>query len=126
VRFPHLPLFHIYTNPSLAGKDRTGVLAAVILSLAGVPADIIAYDYALSRIGIEPSRELLLQMLKLWNKDWTLETPGMQEFSQVKAEFMLGTLEMMEKKYGGAEGYARGLGFGDDDLKVIRGVLKGE
>lgn len=124
MRLSRLAIVRIYPNLFPAGKDRTGVLAAVILSLAGVPADIIAYDYSLSRIGVEPARELLLYMLKTWNKDWTLETPGMKEFSQVKAEFMLGTLEMMEKKYGGAEGYARGLGFGDEDLEAIRGVLK--
>lgn len=110
----------------IAGKDRTGVLAAILLDLAGAPKNIIAYDYALSRVGVEPARELLTQMLKMWNKDWTLETPGMKEFSQIKAEFMLGTLEMMEERYGGVEGYVRGLGFVDNDLVKIRKVLRGE
>src|SRR5947207_11643502 len=36
-----------------AGKDRTGVLAAVILSLLGVPADVVADDYALSPLGMD-------------------------------------------------------------------------
>jgi protein-tyrosine phosphatase len=35
-----------------AGKDRTGVLAALVLSLVGVDDDTIAADYGLSRLGM--------------------------------------------------------------------------
>jgi protein tyrosine/serine phosphatase len=108
-----------------AGKDRTGVLAAIFLALAGAPTEVIAYDYALSRIGIEPGREMLTQIMMSFNSAWSGDTPGIYEFSQIKAEFMEGMLEMMEEKYGGVEGYVRGLGFGDEELKEIRGVLKG-
>ncbi len=30
------------------GKDRTGVISALLLSIAGVPEEVIAEDYALS------------------------------------------------------------------------------
>jgi protein tyrosine/serine phosphatase len=109
----------------IAGKDRTGVLAAIFLALAGAPTEVIAYDYALSRIGIEPGREMLTQMLMSFNKEWSADTPGMYEFSQIKAEFMEGMLQMMEEKYGGVDGYVRGLGFEDEELREIREVLKG-
>ena len=36
-----------------AGKDRTGVLAALVLSVLGVPDDIIAIDYHLSTAAVE-------------------------------------------------------------------------
>jgi len=36
-----------------AGKDRTGVLAALVLSLLGVDDDVIAADYGLSRLGMD-------------------------------------------------------------------------
>lgn len=36
-----------------AGKDRTGVLAALVLSLLGVDDDTIAADYGLSRLGMD-------------------------------------------------------------------------
>jgi protein-tyrosine phosphatase len=36
-----------------AGKDRTGVLAALVLSLLGVDDDVIATDYGLSRLGMD-------------------------------------------------------------------------
>ncbi|WP_425295575.1 tyrosine-protein phosphatase, partial [Nocardia abscessus] len=39
----HSVLFHC-----AAGKDRTGVLAAVLLDAVGVPPEAIAVDYALT------------------------------------------------------------------------------
>lgn len=42
-----------------AGKDRTAVAVALLLSIAGVPKESIAHEYAVTRIGIEPVRELL-------------------------------------------------------------------
>ncbi|CAO2658668.1 Nn.00g063910.m01.CDS01 [Neocucurbitaria sp. VM-36] len=109
-----------------AGKDRTGVLAALLLSLAGASRDLIAYDYALTRVGVEPSRELLVQMLRLWNKEWTADTPGMHEFTQVKGDFILGLLDAVELKYGGMEGYViEVLGFGVEDLGAVKSVLRG-
>ena len=36
-----------------AGKDRTGVLAALVLSLLGVDESVIATDYGLSRLGMD-------------------------------------------------------------------------
>ena len=47
----------------VAGKDRTGVTAAVVLALAGMPHEYIAREYALTRIGMEPAREFLTSKL---------------------------------------------------------------
>lgn len=78
-------------------------------------------------MGVEPSRDVLFQMLRLWNKEWTAETPGMREFTQVKGEFVLGFLEAVEERCGSVEGYVVDmLGFSRRDVGVIRGVLRGE
>ncbi|OQV03060.1 hypothetical protein CLAIMM_08158 [Cladophialophora immunda] len=83
-----------------AGKDRTGVLAALILALAGVPDDDIAFDYALSRIGIEPQKEFLTAIVKKWKPEWTEDTPGVREFSNVSEKYMLKFLEDARVLYG--------------------------
>jgi len=36
-----------------AGKDRTGIMSALVLALLGVPDDVIAYDYSLSNSSSE-------------------------------------------------------------------------
>ena len=52
-------LLHLAYEPSkplivhcTAGKDRTGVLCALVLSLCGVEDEIIAYEYSLTDIGL--------------------------------------------------------------------------
>lgn len=39
-----------------AGKDRTGIISALVLAVAGVPDEFIAADYALSSIYLDPQR----------------------------------------------------------------------
>ena len=46
-----------------AGKDRTGVLAALILALAGVDDRSIAEEYALTEIGLAPLGPAMLEHL---------------------------------------------------------------
>src|SRR2546421_8253250 len=62
---------HIRDNPSepclihcTAGKDRTGVISALILSIAGVNDQEIAEEYALTTQGLEPMRDLMLKHLR--------------------------------------------------------------
>ncbi len=52
-------LLHLANEPEkplivhcTAGKDRTGVLCALILSLCGVEDDIVAHEYSLTDIGL--------------------------------------------------------------------------
>ncbi len=48
-----------------AGKDRTGVICALVLSLCGVPDAVVAHEYALTDLGLAPRREeFIAQLLK--------------------------------------------------------------
>jgi protein tyrosine/serine phosphatase len=40
-----------------AGKDRTGIIAAVVLSLCGVEDEAVAQEYALTDLGLAGRRE---------------------------------------------------------------------
>jgi protein-tyrosine phosphatase len=44
-----------------AGKDRTGLLAAMVLSALDVPRDIVLHDYALTAEGMQRMREWVLR-----------------------------------------------------------------
>jgi hypothetical protein len=121
-----------------AGKDRTGVLAALILALMDTPPDIITKDYALTRIGVEPFREkllgVLLMMLGRNNAGKGFEEPGMEALCGVRGSNIIAFLEWMGEKWGafgtselypGVEGYLRQeLGFTSEELESIRGTLR--
>ena len=79
-----------------AGKDRTGVLAALILKCAGVDDITIASEYELTEKGLEPMRELIIAHL--------LETPSLKGSRDAairmigsKYESMIATLQMIDK-----------------------------
>jgi protein tyrosine/serine phosphatase len=83
-------LTHIRDNPEIpflfhcsAGKDRTGVISAIILHIAGSQKEDIAFDYALSRLGVEPAREV---MTKILTRDLGLDvdTPGVKEMCSIR------------------------------------------
>jgi protein-tyrosine phosphatase len=102
-----------------AGKDRTGVTAALILDLLGVSHDDIAEDYALSSQSagrlydylIESGRELV------GTRDEAIErmlTPR---------SYMDDFLALLREHYGGAESYFKKLGFSDIEINEIREFL---
>jgi protein-tyrosine phosphatase len=47
-----------------AGKDRTGLVAAVVLAVAGVPDDIIAADYALTGSHPDPGAAAAISQIR--------------------------------------------------------------
>lgn len=46
-----------------AGKDRTGVLVALVLALAGVEDEVIAKEYALTELGLAQWKEMIVGYL---------------------------------------------------------------
>lgn len=115
-------------GPNTAGKDRTGVLSALILSLLKAPDHVIAQDYALTRIGTEPFRDVLLAKLLQQmgeQEKGGLDTPGMEEVCSVRGPTVLAFLKSMDDEWGGdgkgVEGYlTQEIGLKEEDLVKIR------
>lgn len=84
----------------VGGKDRTGLVAALVLRLAGVPIADVASDYALSEVNLLPER-----------LEWIDQAPTEEERrrrerrSETPAPAMVGVLEEIEQRYGSVEGY---------------------
>lgn len=111
----------------LAGKDRTGVLAALILHLGGSSQEAIVHDYVLTRIGIEQRRQSLALLLKFRvDEQAPPESLGMLELCNIHANAMAGFLKAIEEFYEeGIQGYVKGrLGFGQRDVDIIRANLR--
>jgi protein tyrosine/serine phosphatase len=96
----------------------------LILEFVGALREIIAYDYALTRIGMEQAREELLTIIQE-QMGCGFEEPGMEEMVGVKGETMVRFLEGIEERWGGVEGYLRSeLGFEERDIRIIKDNLR--
>ncbi|KAG8835035.1 hypothetical protein FRC17_005657 [Serendipita sp. 399] len=105
-------LWHCY-----AGKDRTGVFTALLLSLLGVADEVIARDYSLTRIGLEPFRGELLEKFKELMTSYPQVATGL---ASSNASAMLKFLELLQTKYGGARAYfIQHSGFTDEELDLL-------
>ena len=102
------------------GKDRTGLIAALVLALARVPVETIAEDYALtapyliSRYLNEQAPSDAAASVYTWREYQRDSSPH---------EAMLETLRHLEERYGGAEEYALGGGMTQEQVDRLRRAL---
>lgn len=89
-----------------AGKDRTGVLVALLLSLAGVPRDKIAEEYALTDLGLAELRPIFVERL-LRNPALDGNRDGVQNMVSSKKENMEAALKMIDKEFESVELYMK-------------------
>ena len=100
-----------------AGKDRTGVMAAVILSLLGVPEEVIAHDYGLSREGMKR----FVRWLEVTRPE-AVEGMASQPkaFLDAPPAAMVSLLELVRDEHGSMHAYVQEQGIGTDTLDAVR------
>jgi protein-tyrosine phosphatase len=101
------------------GKDRTGLLTAFLLHVAGVGTDEIAQDYALSEERLRTRHEQWLAQAESEE-----ERERLQRISQTPADSMKGVFEELERRYGSVEEFLRQAGLTDDELARARSRLR--
>jgi protein-tyrosine phosphatase len=102
------------------GKDRTGLLAAFLLHLAGVDDEEIAADYALSEQRLRPRHEAWFEAAETEE-----ELERLRRMAQTPAASMVGVFAELERRYGGVEAYLRGAGVTDEEIELVRARLRG-
>lgn len=102
-------LFHC-----VAGKDRTGIVAALLLAIADVVPEAIAYDYAAST---EQLRDAYLQRYASSDPAEIIEAVRCPE---------QGVHNMLEylARFGGVRGYLEDIGFASADVARLRARLR--
>jgi protein-tyrosine phosphatase len=90
-----------------AGKDRTGIVAAIVLGLLGVRSVDIVADYALTGSAME-------RMVAYWTQDDPERAerirPHLPAITATREENVAGFLDLIGERYGSVEGYARAIG----------------
>jgi protein-tyrosine phosphatase len=101
------------------GKDRTGLTIALALGAAGVPAETIAQDYALSSALLAPLYEEFRDFERRRGGDMA----RLERILESRHETMLRALAYLEAGYGGIQGYLQHAGLIEAELEGLRGVL---
>jgi len=103
-----------------AGKDRTGVIVAMALSVAGAEPDAISADYAASAERIDA----ILSRLR----GQAAYSEGVEKVNTAdqtpRAETMDAFQATLAARDGGAEGWLAGHGFGADEAAALRARLR--
>lgn len=109
-----------------AGKDRTGVLVALLFMLVGKEKGEIAEEYSLTDVGLEPFKPTFVERL-LKNPALEGNREGVMNMVASKQENMLATVGMIESEFGGSESYMRKYcGLGDEEIEALRRNLGGK
>ena len=99
------------------GQDRTGLIAALLLGVAGVPAQTIAEDYTLTAEYIVDRYRGPDAPTEVDPADYTVEAYRQRN---CMPEVMLLTLDHLDQRYGGVEGYVRAAGLSDRQIGDLR------
>ncbi|KAH6651725.1 tyrosine phosphatase [Truncatella angustata] len=103
-----------------AGKDRTGVICALILSLCGVEDDIVAHEYSLTDLGLKSRHgEFMRHLIK--EPALGGNSAGAWRMIGSRKENMVGTLNKIRETWGSVEKCVIELKFlTEDEIKQLR------
>jgi protein-tyrosine phosphatase len=99
-----------------AGKDRTGVISAIVLSLLGVKEEIIVADYAATRENLDA---IIDRLMSLEGYRSILEALP-PDTMHAEPETMITFLDRMRDEYGSMHEYASSAGLPDDVVRRLK------
>ena len=102
-----------------AGKDRTGLVVAVLLDLVGVDREAIVEDY------LQTARHLseLRAELRSAAAQIGYNLERLDRMLECRADAIVGALDHIDSRYGGTRDYVRAAAIEDDTLDRLQSLL---
>ncbi|KAI0395191.1 tyrosine phosphatase [Xylariaceae sp. FL0594] len=85
-----------------AGKDRTGVIVVLALSLCGVPDEAVVHEYSLTELGLRSRLQELVKHVSN-NPKIGIDAAGARRMISARKEAMQETLNYIRAEYGSVE-----------------------
>ncbi len=102
-----------------AGRDRTGVAAALLLRSLGVSDGDVAGDYARTGMFLRPHVGRFMRQAERFS----MTDDEMVRLLETRAEAMLALLDLLTHEYGSAAGYLSSIGVDAGQMRTIRDTL---
>lgn len=100
-----------------AGKDRTGLVIALLLSHVEVDPDVVVADYAFRGDGLRLEAERVIGIAADDRRDWTIDRQAAEPAT------MAAVLQHLQDRHGGAAAYLRRGGLTEAQGKALRDRL---
>jgi len=99
----------------MGGKDRTGIVSALLLRLAGVRLDAIGEDYAVTAANLEPSTSKWIPAItdEVARAKW-------EKLRDTPADAMVRVVREIEARYGDVASYLRAAGLTEAQIERLR------
>lgn len=107
-----------------AGKDRTGLVAALVQELLGMERDVILKEYVDQAPDLERLRLAISRSGEFTGR--VLDGPGITAVLSAVEEVMAETLQFVDERFGGARRYLEGAGLQPETVDVLRERLVGD
>ena len=105
----------------MGGRDRTGLISALLLRLAGASLEDAAEDYWLSEDALREDHERWIA-----DAETDRERRLRSIFNVAPREAMVGVLDAIEEEHGSVREYLQEAGVPDEELDALRARLRGE
>ena len=102
-----------------AGKDRTGVMVALLLLAAGVAPEVVVDDYARTAEALEELLDQLRTLPVFAERLAALPAEALTARPAVMAAF----IDYLNRHLGGVRAYLASCGLTDDDLAALSAAL---
>jgi protein-tyrosine phosphatase len=99
----------------MGGKDRTGIVSAVLLRLAGVAHDEIGEDYAVTASNLAPSTSRWIPAIAD-----EVERAKQMKLRNTPAEAIVRVVREIESRYGDVASYLRAAGLSEEQVERLR------
>jgi protein-tyrosine phosphatase len=99
----------------MGGKDRTGIVSALLLRLAGVAHEAIGEDYAITSVNLEPSTSRWIPAIAD-----DVERAKWEKLRDTPADAMVRVVREIESRYGDVASYLRAAGLTEEQVGRLR------
>lgn len=99
------------------GKDRTGLIVALMLFLLDVPIEVISHDYTLSETELVPELEERMAEIRRIGLDETFASTPSDWVERIHTHLL--------QEYGGVSSYLTSIGLNRQAQKRIKSILLG-
>jgi protein-tyrosine phosphatase len=103
-----------------AGKDRTGIVIALVLSAIGAADSVVAADYALSSLYLDPTRIAVIGRLRA---EFSVDDQVTAAMMASPPELILRVLDRARQQAGTSTDYLISHGVTEEDLTRLRAAL---